>query len=59
MKKKTFFQNSWYFCLMFSIEILFAIACVGLLVSVIFFNLLQIYRCQNGFKLLCFLWAFA
>lgn len=39
MKKKTFFQNSWYFCLMFSIEILFAIACVGLLVSVIFFNL--------------------
>ena len=39
MKKKTFFQNSWYFCLMFSIEILLAIACVGLLVSVIFFNL--------------------
>ena len=39
MKKKTFFQNSWYFCLMFSIGILLAIACVGLLVSVIFFNL--------------------
>lgn len=38
MKKKTFFQNSWFFCLMFSIEAFFAIGCLWCLVSVVFFN---------------------
>lgn len=38
MKKKTFLQNSWYFYLMFSIEVIFAFVFVGVLVSVIFFD---------------------
>lgn len=38
MKKKTFFQNSWFFCLMFSIEVLFAIGCLWCLLSVVFYN---------------------
>lgn len=38
MKRKIFFQNSWYFCLMFFVEILIEFGFIGVLCLTIFYD---------------------